>query len=194
MIGKSDYTFTPSAALSGFDPGKSDKLVATFSHENSSISEVTYGGVRMALALSSKKTNRLRTAIYYLDSPGKAGDLVVSFHGRGRPNGVGGSLLALSNTAAGAPAVTAEAETRSTRLTTPIENTFLVATHISNDHRKTAGDTAQSPLESLFSGPVGSAAGGSGYMRVASRSSVVPTFSTGSAEQVIAAAVFAPHH
>lgn len=132
----------------------------------------------------------MRAAIYYLDSPGAAGDLVVSFNGSS--NGVVGSLLALSNTAAGKPAVTAEGG-RAAQLTTPVKNAFLVVSHVSNDHSPSALATARDPLTPLFDGPVGSAAGGSGYMFVKSPGAVTPAFSGNEMEPVTVAVAFAPH-
>jgi hypothetical protein len=187
MIGRDRYTFTSIAELSGFDPSGSDKLVATLSHEHSAIAEVTYGGVRMSLGVSSNTPGIRQTAIYYVDSPGSAEDLVVSFNGR--PNGVGGSLLALSNTAIGEPAVVSQSGERSVRLTTRVKNSFVVASHASNN----AVVTAQAPLTPLFGAPVGSAAEGSGYMEVKSQSTVIPAFSGDGQEPTTVAVAFAPH-
>ena len=191
MIKETTYTFSSGAELSGFDLGKSDKLVATFSHENASIAEVTYGGVRMAPAVRSNTPGLRQTAIYYLDSPGSAGDLVVSFEGV--PNGVGGSLLALSNTALGAPVATTAAAGRSVQVTSPDKNAFLVVSHVSNDHLPNASPTARDPMIPLFGGPVGSSAGGSGYMKVGLRGKVIATFSSSGGDPVTVGAVFAPH-
>ncbi|MBT8038431.1 MAG: FecR family protein [Verrucomicrobiae bacterium] len=194
MINKGRYTFKSSDELSGFDASGSDKLVATLSHEKSTITEVTYGGVRMSLGVCSNTSAMRQTAIYYLDSPGTTGDLVVVFKGRQRaPNGVGGSLLALSNTANGGPAVIAQSGERSVRLTTKVDNSFVVAAHISNDQQPNAFLTARAPLTPLFGAPVGSATGGSGYMHVKSHSSVMPAFSGNGTAAITVAAAFDPH-
>jgi hypothetical protein len=187
MIRRGSYSFTSSAELSRFDPGRSDKLVATLSHENSSIAEVTYGGVRMSLGARSNTASRLQTAIYYLDSPGSAGDLVVRFNGQ--PNGVGGSLIALSNTASGEPKVIAQSGKRSIQLTTRVNNSLVVASHVSNG----LVVTARAPLTPLCGAPVGSAAGGSGYTRVQSSSKVMFAFSGNGPEPTTVAVAFAPH-
>jgi ferric-dicitrate binding protein FerR (iron transport regulator) len=191
MIRKGSYTFSSGIELSGFDPSESDKLVATLSHENSEIVEVTYGGVRMSLGAHSSKSGMRQTAIYYLDSPGSSGDLVVVFTGR-EPNGVGGSLLALSNTAIGKPAVVARSSARSVLLTTKVENSFVVASHVSNDQAEDAALMAQTPLTPLFGAPVGSSTGGSGYMRVESSGVVKLIFSGRGPEPITLGVAFAP--
>lgn len=193
MNGKPSYTFSSGIDLSGFDPSESDKLVATLSHEHSEISKVTYGGVRMSLGVRSNTSVTKQTAIYYLDSPGSSGDLVVVFKGR-PPNGVGGSLLALSNTAIGKPAVVAQSDTRSVLLSTKVENSLVVASHVSNDHAVDPVLMAQTPLTPLFGAPVGSAAGGSGYMHVESSSTVKLIFSGRGQQPSTLGAAFAPRH
>jgi hypothetical protein len=193
MIRKSSYTFSSGTELSGFDPRESDKLVATLSHENSEIAEVTYGGVRMSLGARSDTSVWLQTAIYYLDSPGSAGDLVVVFKGKGRaPNGVGGSLLALSNTTSGKPAVVAKSSARSVQVTTKMNHSLVVVSHVSNDHAADAAPTAQAPMNPLFGAPVGSSAGGSGYMLVESTGMVKPIFSGAGLEPITLGVAFAP--
>lgn len=191
MIRKGSYTFSSGIELSGFDPSESDKLVATLSHEHSEIAEVTYGGVRMSLGARSGMSSIRQTAIYYLDSPGSAGDLVVVFKGRD-PNGVGGSLLALSNTANGKPAVVAQSSERSVQVTTKVKNSFVVASHVSNGQALDAAVTVQTPMTPLFGAPVGSATGGSGYMRVESTGTVVPVFSETGLEPITLGVAFAP--
>jgi hypothetical protein len=103
MVRSQSYRFTSDKALSGFDAAKSDKLVVTLSYEGThsitSIKEVTYGGVRMNLAVESEISKQIKTAIYYLDSPDASGDLVIKLNGN--PNGIGGSVVALSGTKLG---------------------------------------------------------------------------------------------
>jgi hypothetical protein len=86
-------------------------------------------------------------------------------------------LLALSNTANGKPAVVAQSDTRSVLLSTKVENSLVVASHVSNDAAVDPVLMAQTPLTPLFGAPVGSAAGGSGYMHVESSSTVKLIFS-----------------
>jgi hypothetical protein len=57
MVRKNRYTFFSSDGdLADFDPEASDKLVVTLSHERGMIEQVTYGGVRMALAQRAAAT------------------------------------------------------------------------------------------------------------------------------------------
>ena len=190
MIGRHPYGFAADAELEGFNVAASDKLVVTLSHERGVITNVTYGGVAMVPAAQAGSASGQQTAIYYLDSPGAAGDLVVSVSGR--CNGVGGSLLALSNTAPGDPAATASSKAKSASATTPVSNCFLIASHACNSHENRDVAKAQAPLTPLFSGPTGSSVGGSGYRQVAKASSVSAAFSGSSDRPVTAVAVFAP--
>lgn len=192
MIRRKSYKFDSRNELLGFDPSESDKLVVTLSHERSEILEVTYGGVRMSLAVKSDAAEIRQTAIYYLDSPGVAGDLVVVFKDNSSANGVGGSLLALSNTANGKPSVVAQSSSRSVKVTTRVENSIVVASHVSNDHVSDAESTAQAPMTSLFGAPVGSAVGSSGYILVEAPSTVLPVFSGTGGEPISVGVALAP--
>jgi hypothetical protein len=177
--------------LFGFNPGKSDKLVVTLSHENGTIREVTYGGVRMSLAVRSGNHQFQQTAIYYLDKPGVPGDLAVTFSGE--PNGVGGSLLALSNTAPGAPTYTGSAAAKVIQLNSKTaERSFLIASHACNDNAIQTGTALQPPLTPLFDGPTGSSLGGSGYLNITSVARLTAAFASRGERPVTAAAVFAP--
>jgi hypothetical protein len=186
IVRKSNYTITTSD-LPSFDPMGSDKLVVTISFEGSSIGSVSYAGKPMIRAIQQAHSGGGRvTGIYYLDYPQSTGNLVVSMSG-GTANGVGISLLALSDVAPGVgPTVGGDGQSLS--LTTTETNMFVVASHVNNG----SGATAQSPLTPLFNGPVGSAGGGSGYQRVATASAITPTFTGSTSSPVSAAAAFHP--
>jgi len=190
IVRQASYTIT-TADLPGFDPNGTDKLVVTASAEkfgagggSGIITGMTYNGSSLSEAVQHNNSIQ-RTGIFYLDSPGTAGDLVVNFDGR--HNGVGVSLLALSGTASGV-AVTNSNTGQSTSLTTSMDDTFVVASHANNGN----GATAQSPMTPLFDGPVGSAGGGSGYASVASAGPVTLSFSGSTTRPVTVAAGFDP--
>jgi len=187
MIRQSRYTFTSHEDLLGFDPANSDKLVVTLSHERGSIREVTYGGVRMSSAVRSSGGDLRQTAIFHLDRPGSAGDLVVTM--AGSANGVGGSLLALSNAAPGGPVASQSSQSTGTQLVTKQDHCFIVASHVVNGNKDI---TALPPLSLLFSGPTGSSMGGSGYLMVKSASAIRAAFSSGDDSPATVVAAFAP--
>lgn len=184
------YTFGSGRELSGFDPSNSDKLVVTLSHENGTIREVTYGGVRMIQSVRTSDGIR-HTAIFHLDHPGEAADLVVALNGSA--NGIGGSLLALSDTAPGGPASTRSSKSAGVRLITKADHSFVVASHVCNENETaTRGTTALPPLTPLFEAPVGSSLGGSGYRHVKSAGVVNVGFAGPDLNPATAVAVFAP--
>ena len=184
------FRFESKKELAGFDGGRPDKLVVTLSHEGGSITNVSYGGIKMVPAVEASSAGAQRTAIFYLDSPPRSGDLVATT--AGRCNGVGGSILALSNTAPGAPSATGSAKALSARLTTKADNCFLVASHAHNENGETARAETQSPLHRLFAGPTGSSTGGSGYGRMEKPGVVSVSFSGTKMNPVTAVAAFAP--
>lgn len=190
MVRTANYRFTEDKELAEFDGSRSDKLVVTLSYENGSIRNVTYGGVNMVRAVVASGTGGQETAIFYLDSPPASGDLVANMHGTS--NGVGGSILALSNTAPGEPSAIGSAQSKSASLTTTVGNCLLVASHAHNDNERNALSAARVPLTPLFQGPTGSSAGGSGYRRMEKPGTVVVKFSGKNANPVTAAAAFAP--
>ncbi|MCH7228905.1 FecR domain-containing protein [Haloferula sp. A504] len=190
MVRKDSFTFTIDGDLAGFDPEGSDKLVATFSHERGAIDEVTYGGVRMALAARSTSGSEQETAIYHLDAPGVAGDMVVRF--KGAANGVGGSLLALSNTAPGGPLARASSTSSQARLAVEEAGCVVVASHAFNGNGKDDSARALAPVVPVFSGPTGSSAGGSGYLTAIVPGEVELKFAGGSLYPSTSAAAFAP--
>ncbi len=184
QIGK--YTLSHDDALHGFKSDPADKLVVTVSHENGTIAEVTYGGVRMSLAIHGQSTGGQQCWIYYLDSPGPSADLVIT--GSGSVNGVGGSLISLSNTAPGPPVVTHSSSSESLSLTSPPG--FLVAAHASNSRANQKRNDAKAPMVPVFSGPTGSSLGGSGFLWVREKRKVVLEFESTKIRPVTAAATF----
>ncbi|MBT8038428.1 MAG: sialate O-acetylesterase [Verrucomicrobiae bacterium] len=180
-------TITP-ADLPGFDPVGSGKLVVTLSAEGSggtrTVSSVTYAGVGLSEAIQQNySTGSQTTAIYYLDNPTSVGNLVVSFSGN--TNGIGVSVIALSNVATGV-SVSNGSDGLSVNLTTTAANSFVVASNANNGTIA----AAQSPLTPLFGGPVGSAGGGAGYQFVATPGLLTPTFTGSTARPVTVAAAF----
>ncbi len=191
---QSRYEFSAGGPLAGFDPADSDKLIVTLSHERGEIKRVTYGGVRMSLATEvsdDPKSPLQRTSIYYLDSPETTGNLVVEIMDR-PSNGVGGSLIAVSNVAMGEPVMVEGRRGSSLRLSQVPENALIVASHACNDNREEAGVGAatRSPLAPLFNGPTGSSAGGSGYHVMGKSGPVTVNFKGTDIRPVTAAAVF----
>ena len=132
------YTIT-AAELGSFDATSSDKLIVAFSSENAgTVQGITYGGVAMTEAIfTSYSTGTQFTGIFYLDHPAGNGDLVFDFTGG---NGVGGSLMAVSGTAAGFGA-TNSGDGQTISLTTTAGNSLVVASHANNGD----GAIAQSP-------------------------------------------------
>lgn len=190
MIRDSSFRFTVGEELFGFNPGNSDKLVVALSHERGRIANVTYGGVAMVPAVSAGSTDSQSTSIFYLDDPGESGDLVVVFNGNA--NGVGGALFALSNIAPGAPVATDSAKTRSLKITTPVSNCFLIASHACNDNTEDSVIGTKPPLTTVFAGPTGSSAGSFGFRQAANAGVVELGFSGDFAKPVTAVAAFAP--
>ncbi len=192
IIRQGDYTLSAATDLSGFDPSGSDKLVVTISGErggavsNPIITSVTYGGVAMTEAIQAiDPLDSQRTGIFFLDNPTAAGDLFIDVSSR--LNGVGVSLLALSGTEPGV-ALTNGSDGQSTSLTTLVDDTFLVASHVNNGN----GATAQPPLTPLLNDAVGSAGGGSGFQNVPTAGLVTPTFTDNTIRPVTVAAAFEP--
>ena len=168
--GGTSFTLDPTD-LSGFDPSGSDKLVVTLSNEKqgggtASITGVTYDGAPLAEAIQlfSSVSNQL-TGIFFLDNPNSQGDLVINYSSN--MNGLGASALALSGTEPGI-AVAEGDDGQSTSLTTLVDDTFVVASHVNNGN----SGTAQPPLTPLLDAPVGSAGGGSGTLYKCTRPSV----------------------
>ncbi len=180
-----------STDLTGFDPSGSDKLVVTISNEKqgggtASITGVTYDGFVLTEAQQffSSVSNQL-TGIFFLDNPSTSGDLTINFSSN--MNGIGVSVLALSGTAPGV-SVTNGNDGQSTSLTTLVDDSFVVASHVNNGN----SGTAQPPLTPLLDAPVGSAGGGSGYQQVPVAGLVSPTFTGSTVRPVTVAAAFAP--
>jgi hypothetical protein len=115
---------------------------------------------------------------------------VVRF--RGTSTGIGGSLLALSNTAPGGPVAAASADSSEVRLSLESTGCLVVASHAVNDAGGTGAVRARGPLETLFSRPTGSSMGGSGHHLAESAEEVAMAFSGGKDRPATAAAAFAP--
>ena len=182
IVRPSPYTFSASPDLDGFDPGGAEKLILAFASENAaSVTSITYGGVSMSPAVVANNGIQL-TGIYYLDNPPATGGLVVQFGGS-NVNGVGGSLIAVSDVETGFAAVNSST-TQTVSLTTTASGSLVVASHANNG----GNGSAQADLTALLDGPVGSAGGGTGCQIVESASAVTPNF-TGSTSRPVSAAV-----
>lgn len=192
MVRRTEYHFDATTALAGFDPSGSDKLVVTLAHERGRIRSVKYGGVEMVEAVQAASGGLQRTAIYYLDSPGPATDLTVGFEGT--PNGVGGSLFALSNVRPGGPSVVGSEPSRSLRLVVKDAGAFVIATHAHNNNTENllAPATISAPFEAVFDGATGSSVGGSGHHAVERAGTLDIRFRGRDEKPVTAAAAFAP--
>ncbi|MEZ7957308.1 MAG: PEP-CTERM sorting domain-containing protein [Rubritalea sp.] len=167
-----------STALGGFDASGSDKLVLTFGGENqtSGYDEISFGGVAMTRIVFAEPGGQ-DVSIWYLDNPG-TGNLVVDLKAG---NGIGLSVLALSNTADGF-ATTANAAGVSTSINTTGLNSFVVA---AGERNNQSSLVAEGDLTQVYSGDAGSSSHGSAYQQVAtSGTTITPTFT--SAEGVVA--------
>ncbi len=199
-LGINDAGFNTTLLTASYDASGSDKLVVTASMENKqgsgpiSVTGMTYGGVSLTEAIQSTNSWGV-TAIYYLDDPGAAGDIVVSR--TGGTNGMGGSVVALSGTAAGV-GPTNRTPGVSTSLTTTVDDSLVVASHYINGPNNGNGvdaPTADAPLTQLFSSRWGGnrwAGAASGYQFVSPAGSVTPTFTSGTADPATVAAAFTP--
>jgi hypothetical protein len=190
MVKKMVYGFSSETALAGFDPSTSDKLVVSLSHERGSITEVTYGGVRMALAATASDGDLQSTSIYHLDAPGSASDLVIRFGGEAA-NGVGGSVLAVSNTLPGGPESVVTSRSDQLRLSTDITGSLIVASHAAAEEQGLAAPWSPATMKRLFAGPTGSSQGASGYWVSEISGDQEVDFGTGSSRTTSAAAIFA---
>jgi len=166
-----------------YDASGADKLVVLVGGgrdrgSSLGINSVTYGSTTLteAVKVSSTVTSPLGVAagVYYLDSPGAAGNLVVDYAGAswGIRNAV--TVLELLGTEAGHGPVGSSADSASVSLTTVADDSLVLAT--SKAVSDSATEVPQSPLVDLSASRIGS-----GYQFVASPATVTPTFSTGDA-------------
>lgn len=177
-----------SFTLSGFDASASDKLVLTVSSEGQggtkTITGVTYAGMLLHEAVQATHTDGSQTtAIYYVDEPATAGDIVVNWSGT--VNGTGIAALALSGTAPGV-ALSNGSDGTSVALTTTVDDTFAVASFVAN-----SGATGvAAPLTELYAADVGSAGGAAGYRNVPTAGATTFSFTGSSSRPVSVAAGF----
>jgi len=182
---------SPPYTLAGFDASASDKLVVTVGTEGSAgatpkIASITYGGfaLREAVQTSNSSNNQQVTAIYYMDAPSTAGDIVVNWYGD--VNGSGISAMALSGTAPGY-AMSNGNDGQSVNLTTTANDTFVVASFVANS----GATSAVTPLNELYaSSDIGSAGGATGYQNVATAGSNTFSFTGSNDRPVTVAAGF----
>tara|TARA_B110000879_G_scaffold50397_1_gene71159 strand:+ start:18813 stop:19556 length:744 start_codon:yes stop_codon:yes gene_type:complete len=168
-----------SAALGGFDASGSDKLVLTYGGENqtSAFDEISFGGVAMTRIVFAEPGGQ-DVSIWYLDNPG-TGDLIVDLTAG---NGIGLSVLALSNTVDGFATTGVNDSGNSTSITTTGLNSFIVA---AGERNNSSSLVAEGDLIQVFNGAAGSSSHGSAYQQVAlTGTTITPTFTSG--EGVIA--------
>jgi hypothetical protein len=198
---------TSTISYPSFDAYGSDKLVVMIgarrdrnmdssNHVPLGITSVTYGGAALIEATTLNQEILLWPmeansfydhvmAVYYLDDPGPAGNIVVQFDAKAWADQSGLAALALSGTADGV-GPTSSLVGLSTSLDTLLDNTFVVAISRSGGY-PVATPTPDSPLSDLSNDYLGA-----GYA-VVSGSSILG-FSGGSADadSVIVAAGFEP--
>ena len=175
------------SGLGSFTAAGSDKLVVVVSAENANndhyaVFGVRYNGVQMIEAVQQTGvTSDGAVAIYYLDNPGAIGS-GISVSGY-NPNGGLGAAYALSGTRPGFGAFNSRkgSSVNSVPLTTSADKSLVIAALNNAGNGNGAGTpTANSPLTQASSGFWGSQWGShsSGYIQVATPSSVTPTFTT----------------
>ena len=189
---------SPKTLWTAYDASASAKLVVTVSGENGNsgvcnVTGMTYRGVAMIKAVEKDGVKGSNSdigaaAIYYLDNPGAAGDIIVTFNNS--QNNMCASLLRLSGTAAGVgPFNSAQAyvvcpTTTTVSLTTAKANSLVVA-HFYNQGNGNVSTTlasANSPLTQVcgLKSPSSYFHIASGYQQVPTAGTVTSTFGTGS--------------
>ncbi|MBI1338132.1 MAG: hypothetical protein GC164_14395 [Phycisphaera sp.] len=178
------------SAFSGFNLSSSDKLVVVLGSEVASatngFNSATYNGQTMNLVVQKGTAQNFPTAaIFYLDNPGAAGDLVLNVSGM---RGLAASVYALSGTTTGVGASNG-ATTNSVSLTTLNDNSLVIAGAMySGSPIPTASNLTAGPgISYLYSSANKSL--GTSYETVATAGSFTPTFDHGG---VSVAAEFAP--
>jgi len=194
------YTITVPVS---FDASGSDKLVVMTGNRGSggsiygkSLTGITYGTTPMVAAVNARNyavspnpDGEAVVGIYYLDNPGAATTLTISYSAKMDTSG-GYTLLALSGTADGVGATNATVTgvypdtytSASTSLTTTGANSLVLAVAAANRHNP----NPVSPLDSSIDG--GGSTYGAGYQFVATPSAVTPTFSMAAAYMPLVAA------
>ncbi|MEM0964593.1 MAG: hypothetical protein AAGJ81_00395 [Verrucomicrobiota bacterium] len=137
--------------FSGFDASGSDKLVIGTGAEGDNedgvvvVDSITYNGQSLTSAVQ-QNNGQQNASIFYLDNPGAAGDIVVTFSGNTfGTNGVGVGVLALSGTADGVGA-TGSDPSRSASFNTNFDNSLVFASFVANSDSG-GPPTADSPLD-----------------------------------------------
>jgi hypothetical protein len=179
-----------------YDASGADKLVVLVGGgrdrgSSLGIDGVTYGGATLTEAVTASSTatapQGVVAGVYYLDSPGAAGDLVVDYAGAvwGIRNAI--TVLELSGTAPGHGPVGSSPDAPSASLTTVANDSLVLA--ISKAVADGDTEVPQSPLTDLSA-----SRHGAGYQFVTSPATVTPSFSGWSVGNAgaTAAAAFAP--
>ncbi|MCP3918964.1 MAG: hypothetical protein GY711_25750 [bacterium] len=173
--------------VASYDASASDKLVVVVSSEHAfgitsglTIDGVEYNGQAMIEAVE-ESTLPGTTALYYLDSPGAAGEIRLF---TGMKNGGLVTIYALSGTAQGVVA-TSQSTTASVGITTTSGGSLVIAGLLdggqASNGNGAGAPTAVGPLTQVHSDIWGANMWGghaSGYQVVATPGTVTPTFAT----------------
>jgi hypothetical protein len=192
--------------LATFDAAGADKLVVVVSTEHGYnngegyVNEIRYNGIPLTEVVQEDAgTARGTAAMFYLDNPGAIGSGTIEVSAA-NPNGGIGAAYALSGTAAGFGATNSStgSSVTSVSLTTSGDNVLVIAAIDNAGNSNGAGTpTVLPPLIPVSSGVWGSQWGchASGFQKVATPSTITPTFSTntgtGYSINIIAAEFFA---
>jgi len=173
--------------VASFDASASDKLVVVVSSEHAfgtsaalTIQSVEYNGQAMIEAVQ-ESTVPGTSAIYYLDSPGAAGEIRLFTD---KKNGGLLTIFALSDTAAGV-AATSRSTSASAGITTSSGHTLVIAGILDGGQaangNAAGAPTADAPMTQVHSDVWGGnlwGGHGCGYQHVSSPGTVTSTFTT----------------
>jgi hypothetical protein len=186
LIGVGNQGTTGLAIVASYDASASDKLVVVVSTEHAfginagmSINSVEYNGQAMIEAVQ-ENTLPGTAAIYYLDSPGPAGEIRIF---QGNQNGGLATVYALSSVAPGLGGF-GQSITNSVDVTTTSPNELVIACILDGGQAANGNNagapTAVLPLIQDHSGTWGNswAGHGAGHQFIASPGIVTSTFTT----------------
>ena len=186
LIGVGNQGTTGLAIVASYDASKSDKLVVVVSTEHAfgtnagmSINSVEYNGQAMIEAVQENTTPGT-AAIFYLDSPGPAGEIRIF---QGNQNGGRATVYALSNVAPGLGGF-GQSITNSVDVITTSPNDLVIACILDGGQAANGNGagapTAALPLIQDHSGTWGRSWGGhgAGHQFIASPGIATSTFTT----------------
>jgi len=196
-IGVGNQGATGLAMVANFNASASDKLVVVVSTEHAfgtgagmSINSIEYNGQPMVEAVQ-ENTLPGTAAIFYLDSPGAAGEIRII---QGNQNGGRATIYALSNVAAGVAGI-GQSTTNSVDVTTSSVNSLVIAGILdggqASNGNGAGAPTAVLPLIQDHSGTWGNSWGGhcAGHQFVVFPGIATSTFNTAGPNLLRAVAV-----